>query len=186
MKILIAEDEAVASQVLQLTLERMGHEVVVTRSGTEAWESFDRAPVRVVVSDWMMPGMDGLEFCHRVRARPNTPYTYFILLTALDTGAKNYDLVTKAGIDDFLTKPLDAIAIQMRLRVADRILWFTREVHQLKQLIPICAYCHKIHTATDYWERFETYIKQQTGSEFSHGICPECLQAETAKLKCAS
>jgi phosphoserine phosphatase RsbU/P len=172
MKILIADDEAVASQVLQLTLERMGHEVVPTRTGTEAWETFDRAPVRVVVSDW--------------RARPNTPYTYFILLTALDTGAENYDLATTAGIDDFLTKPLDASAIRMRLRVADRILWFTREVHQLKQLIPICAYCHKIHTATDYWERFETYIKQQTGSEFSHGICPECLEAETAKLRCAS
>jgi len=52
-------------------------------------------------------------------------------------------------------------------------------------LIPICAYCHKIHTAEDYWQRFETYIKQQTGSEFSHGICPECLEAEKAKLKCA-
>src|SRR5207247_10270600 len=80
----------------------------------------------------------------------------------------------------------DTIAIGMRLRVADRILWFTREVHQLKQLIPICAYCHKIHTAKDYWQRFETYIKQQTGSEFSHGICLECLEAETAKLRCAS
>ena len=185
MKILIAEDDAVASQILQLTLERMGHEVVVTRTGTEAWETFDRAPVRVVVSDWMMPGIDGLEFCHRVRARPNTPYTYFILLTALNTGAENYDLTTEAGIDDFLTKPLDATAIRMRLRVADRILWFTREVHQLKQLIPICAYCHKIHTAEDYWQRFETYIKQQTGSEFSHGVCPECLEGEMAKLRCA-
>ena len=61
MKILIAEDDAVASQLLQSTLERMGHEVVGTRTGTEAWEAFDRAPVRVVVSDWVMPGMDGLE-----------------------------------------------------------------------------------------------------------------------------
>jgi sigma-B regulation protein RsbU (phosphoserine phosphatase) len=172
MKILIAEDDAVASQLLQSTLERMGHEVVGTRTGTEAWEAFDRAPVRVVVSDWVMPGMDGLELCRRVRARP--------------TGPENYDLATEAGIDDFLAKPLDTIAIGMRLRVADRILWFTREVHQLKQLIPICAYCHKIHTAKDYWQRFETYIKQQTGSEFSHGICPECLESERAKLKCAS
>ena len=186
MKILIAEDDAVASQVLQLSLEHMGHEVVATRTGTEAWKTFDRDPVRVVVSDWMMPGMDGLELCHRVRARPNTPYTYFILLTALGTNAENYDLANKAGIDDFLTKPLDASTIRMRLRVADRILWFTREVHQLKQLIPICAYCHKIHTAEDYWQRFEIYIKQQTGSEFSHGMCPECFQAEMAKLKGAS
>ena len=118
--------------------------------------------------------------------RANTPYTYFILLTALGASAENYVLATEAGIDDFLPKPLDPIAIRMRLRVAHRILWFTREVHQLKQLIPICAYCHKIHTAKDYWQRFETYINQQTGSEFSHGICPECLQTEMAKLKCAN
>ncbi len=186
MKILIAEDDAVDLQLLQSTLERMGHDVVVTRTGTEAWETFDRAPVRVVVSDWMIPGIDGLEFCRRVRARTNTPYTYFILLTALDASAKNYLLAAEAGVDDFLPKPLDAIAIRMRLRVTHRILWFTREVHQLKQLIPICAYCHKIHTAEDYWQRFETYIKQQTGSDFSHGICPECLEAEVAKLKCAN
>ena len=100
MKILIAEDDAVDLQLLQLTLERMGHEVVVTRTGTEAWETFDRAPVRVVVSDWMIPGLDGLEFCHRVRTRPNTPYTYFILLTALGASAENYVLATEAGIDD--------------------------------------------------------------------------------------
>ena len=106
MKILIAEDDAVDLQLLQLTLERMGHEVVVTRTGTEAWETFDRAPVRVIVSDWMMPGLDGLEFCHRVRTRPNTPYIYFILLTALGASAENYVLATEAGIDDFLPKPL--------------------------------------------------------------------------------
>lgn len=186
MKILIAEDDAVASSILQLTLERMGYEVVVTCTGTEAWETFDRDPVRVVVSDWMMPGMDGLGFCRQVRARPKTPYTYFILLTALNTSAKNYDLATKAGVDDFLTKPLDRSAIQMRLRVADRILWFTKEVRQLKQLIPICCCCRKINTGEEFWQQFETYIEQQTGSGFSHGFCPQCMEAEMAKLNAES
>jgi DNA-binding response OmpR family regulator len=63
MKILIGEDDPVDLQLLQLTLERMGREVVVRRTGTEAWETFDRAPVRIIVSDWMILGMDGLEFC---------------------------------------------------------------------------------------------------------------------------
>jgi phosphoserine phosphatase RsbU/P len=182
MKILIAEDDAVASKILQLTLERGGHDVVVTRTGTEAWEVFDRDPVRVVISDWMMPGLDGLEFCRRIRARPKTPYTYFILLTALSTTPENYDIATWAGIDDFLTKPLNAPTIHMRLRVAERILWFTREVHQLKQLIPICCYCQRINTGEEYWQRFDTYIRQQTGSDFSHGVCPQCLETEMAKL----
>jgi phosphoserine phosphatase RsbU/P len=186
MKILIAEDDAVSSSVLELTLERMGHEVVVTRSGTEAWETFDRDPVRVVVSDWMMPGIDGLEFCRRIRARPKTPYTYFILLTALSTSSDNYDLATKASVDDFLTKPLHRSTLQMRLRVADRILWFTKEVHQLKQLIPICCSCRKINTGEEFWQQFETYIEQHTGSRFSHGFCPECMQVEMAKVDAES
>jgi phosphoserine phosphatase RsbU/P len=182
MKILMAEDDAVASKILHLALERGGHEVVVTRTGTEAWETFDREPVRVVVSDWMMPDMDGLEFCRRVRARPKTPYTYFLLLTALSTSPENYDLASEAGVDDFLTKPLNAPTIRRRLRVAERILWFAREVHQLKQLIPICCYCHKIDAGKAYWQRFATYIKEQTGSGFSHGVCPQCLETEMAKL----
>lgn len=186
MKILIAEDDVVAAKVLQLTLERKGHEVIVTRSGTEAWETFDRDPVRVVISDWMMPGLDGLELCRRVRARPKTSYTYFILLTAVSTSPENYELTADAGIDDFFTKPLDVATIRMRLRVAERILWFAREVHQLKQLIPICCQCHKIDAGEAYWQRFETYIKQQTGSGFSHGICPQCLEAELAKLNAES
>ena len=186
MKILIAEDDAVAADILELTLERMGHEIVVTRSGTEAWEAFDRDPVRVVVSDWMMPGIDGLDFCRRVRARPKTPYTYFILLTALSTSVENYDLAAKAGVDDFLTKPVERSAIQMRLRVADRILWFTKEVRQLKQLIPICCRCHKINTGEEFWQQFEAYIEQQTGSGFSHGYCPQCMEVEMAKLNAES
>jgi sigma-B regulation protein RsbU (phosphoserine phosphatase) len=117
-----------------------------------------------------------------VRERPKSPYTYFILLTALNTSAENYKLATDAGIDDFLTKPLHRPTIQMRLRVAERILWFTKEVHQLKQLIPICTYCHKIEAGADYWQRFDTYIKQQTGSGFSHGVCPDCLQSQIEKL----
>lgn len=186
MKILIAEDDAVAATVLELTLERMGHEVVVTRTGTEAWETFECDPVRMVLSDWMMPGMNGLEFCRRVRARPKTPYTYFILMTALSTSAVNYDLATKAGVDDFLTKPLHLSTLQMRLRVADRILWFTKEVRQLKQLIPICCSCRKINTGDVFWQQFETYIEQQTGSGFSHGFCPQCMEVEMAKVSAES
>ncbi len=182
MKILIAEDDVVSSSVLELTLERLGHEVVVTRTGIEAWETFDRDPVRMVVSDWMMPGIDGPQFCRKVRERPGTPYTYFILLTALTANEENYASAERAGVDDFLTKPLHRATIQMRLRVADRILWFTNEVRQLKRLIPICCCCHKIDTGGEFWQRFETYIEQQTGSGFSHGFCPQCMEAEIAKV----
>jgi CheY-like chemotaxis protein len=174
MKILIAEDDPIAAKILQRALETFGHEVVATRNGDEAWESFDRDPVRLVVSDWFMPGLDGLALCRKIRDRPKTAYTYFILLTGQETGPDNYDLAANAGVDDFLTKPLDRPTIRLRLRVAERILSFTTEIRTLKDMIPICSYCRKIRNDENYWQMVETYINEQTGSNFTHGICPEC------------
>ncbi len=178
MKILIAEDDPVSVKILQFTLQHYGHEVVAAGNGTEAWELFDRDPVRVIVSDWMMPGLDGLELCQKVRERPKTDYTYFILLTAINTGRDNLRKAMDAGIDDFLSKPLDREAILMRLRVAERILEFTTQIRQLKELIPICMYCKRVRDDTNYWDQVETYIHAHTGSNFSHGICPECFDKQ--------
>lgn len=178
MKILIAEDDPVSVKILQFTLQQHGHEVVTATTGTEAWELFDRDPVRVIVSDWMMPGMNGLELCQKVRERPKTEYTYFILLTAINTGRDNLRQAMDAGIDDFLAKPLDREAIQMRLRVAERILEFTTQIRLLKELIPICMYCKRVRDDSNYWDQVETYIHTHTGSNFSHGICPDCFDKE--------
>ncbi len=183
MKILIAEDEPVAAKILQRGLESFGHQVILASNGIEAWEAFDREPVRLIVSDWLMPGLDGLGLCQKVRDRKKTPYTYFILLTSQETRPENYDLATDAGVDDFLTKPLDRPTIRMRLRVAERILQFTTQIRQLKDLIPICAYCRKIRNDGNYWQMVETYINEQTGSNFTHGICPTCSEVLLAELK---
>jgi sigma-B regulation protein RsbU (phosphoserine phosphatase) len=182
MKILIAEDDPVTVQILRFTLLHYGHEVVSATNGSEAWEKFDTEPVRVIVSDWMMPGMDGLDLCRKVRERPKTDYTYFILLTAVNTGRENLRHAMDAGIDDFLTKPLDREAILMRLRVAERILEYTTQIRQLKELIPICMYCKRIRDDTNYWDQLETYIHMHTGSNFSHGICPECFASQLDTL----
>ncbi len=178
MRILIAEDDFVSVKVLQLTLEQEGHEVVVAGSGDRAWALYDADPVRVIVSDWMMPGMDGLELCRMVRGRPKTDYTYFILLTALNTGRANLRIAMDAGVDDFLSKPLDREVISMRLRVADRILDYARQIRILKDLLPICMYCKRIRDDGDYWQQVESYIHAHTGSNFSHGICPDCFTQE--------
>ena len=182
MKILIAEDDPVSVKILQFTLEHHGHEVIAAASGSEAWEKFDADPVRVIVSDWMMPGLDGLQLCQKVRARPKTDYTYFILLTAINTGRDNLRQGMNAGIDDFLTKPLDREAILMRLRVAERILEFTTQIRVLKELIPICMYCKRVRDDSNYWDQVEHYIHEHTGSNFSHGICPECFDKQIGVL----
>ena len=176
--ILIAEDDPVSAKILEIALSKLGYEPVIARDGAEAWDKFNREPVRLIVSDWMMPGLDGLGLCEKVRALEDRPYTYFILLTANRTSADNYELAAAAGVDDFLTKPLDREAIRMRLRVAERILKYTAEIRQLQELIPICTYCHKVRDQNDYWDLVETYIQKQTGSRFSHGACPQCYEKE--------
>ena len=184
-KILIAEDDLVSAKILSRLLERLGYEVAIARDGDEAWQLFEAEPVRLIVSDWMMPGIDGLALCEKVRAYPAIPYTYFILLTANRTTADNYKLAADAGVDDFLTKPIDREALQMRLHVAARILKFTAEIRQLKELIPICVYCRKVRDEENYWQQVETYIQKETGSRFSHGACPDCCEKEMADFAAA-
>jgi DNA-binding response OmpR family regulator len=129
-----------------------------------------------------MPRLDGLGLCEKVRDRKKTLYTYFILLTAQDTRPENYKLAANAGVDDFLTKPFDRPTIEMRLRVAERILRFTTEIRQLQGLIPICAYCRKIQNDANYWQLVEAYISEQTGCDFTHGMCPECAEKFLAEI----
>jgi sigma-B regulation protein RsbU (phosphoserine phosphatase) len=182
-RILVVEDDPISSLLLKTVLEKLGYETVIARDGNEAWNEFDQKPVRLIVSDWMMPRMDGLGLCEKVRARSRTPYTYFILLTANRTTPENYALAATAGVDDFLTKPLDREAIRMRLGVAERILKYTAEIRRLKEMIPICVYCRKVRDEDDYWERVETYVQKETGSRFSHGACPECCEKEMENLR---
>lgn len=174
MKILAVEDDAVSRAVLRKALRRLNHEVIEAGDGAAAWEKLQAEPVRVVVSDWMMPIADGLDLCRRIRARPGKDYIYFILLTSRDATEENQRAAADAGVDDFLTKPLDLPELWTRLRVAERILHYTTQVRQLEELLPICSYCKKIRDDQNYWQQMEGYINERTGSEFSHSVCPDC------------
>jgi CheY-like chemotaxis protein len=174
VKILAVEDDAVARAVLRQALKRLGHETVEAKDGGEAWRKLESDPVRVVVSDWMMPESDGLELCRKIRSRVGTEYIYFILLTSRDATADNQAEAADAGVDDFLTKPLDVNELWTRLRVAERILKYTTQVRQLEEMLPICSYCKKIRDDQNYWQQLEGYISERTGSDFSHSVCPDC------------
>ena len=176
MKIHVAEDDLISRKLLVTTLKQFGHDVTAFDDGKRAWEAFDAEPVRVVVSDWLMPELDGLEFCRKVRARRDTEYTYFILLTANVQGKDSYLEAMKSGIDDFLAKPLDRDQIWMRLRVAERILRYTTKISELESMLPICSYCKKVRDDNNYWQQVETYISHRTGASFSHSICPTCYK----------
>jgi phosphoserine phosphatase RsbU/P len=174
VKILTVEDDAVARAVLKQALKRLGHDVVEAVDGESAWALLQEESVRVVVSDWTMPRSDGLDLCRRIRRRAGAEYIYFILLTSRDATQENQMEATEAGVDDFLTKPLDLPELWTRLRVAERILRYTTQVRQLEEMLPICSYCKKIRDDQNYWQQLEGYISERTGSDFSHSVCPDC------------
>ena len=177
MKILAVEDDPVARKVLVQALKRLGYEdVVEARDGGEALGQLEKEPARVIVSDWVMPGMDGLALCRQVRARVKSEYVYFILLTSREADIENQREAIEAGVDDFLVKPLDLQELWMRLRVAERILRYATQVQQLEAFLPICSYCKKVRDDQNYWQQIEGYINARTGSEFSHSVCPDCYQ----------
>jgi phosphoserine phosphatase RsbU/P len=176
MKVLIAEDDRLASRVLEAALVKLGHEPLLADDGESAWNLLQTEPVRAVVSDWQMPRLDGLELCRRIRSRTGD-YVYFILLTQMMPTEKNLHDATDAGVDDFLGKPIDPAQLWMRLRVAERILGFTTEVRQLESFLPICGYCKKVRDDQNYWQQIEQYINTRTGTNFSHGVCPDCIES---------
>jgi two-component system, cell cycle response regulator len=129
MRILVAEDDTASRLIIEAAVTALGHECLVATSGEEAWRLFETADVEVIISDRMMPGMDGLELCRRVRARNGDTYTYFIFLTILD---ERPDIVSgmEAGADDYLVKPLDAVELKLRLHVASRVTALHRRLFQ--------------------------------------------------------
>ena len=121
-KILIAEDDPISRRLLEVFLNRWGYDVAVAASGTEALDLLDQidAP-RLAVLDWMMPGLEGVQVCRKIRERKDRPYVYILLLSAR---AQKEDLLLglESGADDYLTKPFDAPELRARLHVGQRIL----------------------------------------------------------------
>ncbi len=176
MKVLAVEDDNVARAILKRSLERLGHEVAEARDGEEAWAMWQKDRPRVIVCDWLMPRLDGLKLCKLIRAQEGNEYVYFILLTAAGATVQNTRAAADAGVDDFLNKPIDLSRLWARLRVAERILKYTTQVHRLEEMMPMCSYCKKIRDDQNYWQQIESYINERTGTEISHSVCPECYQ----------
>ena len=190
-RILLAEDEARYRRILSHYLTSWGYAVTVAQDGTEAAAALtgDHAP-SVALIDWMMPGLEGPEVCKQVRGLPDRPYTYIILLTA-KTDKGEVAAGFEAGADDYITKPCDMTELRARLQVGARMVALERtlaqqvetlqhaldQVRQLKELLPICAWCKRVRDDKDYWHSIEEYLHVHTGTDFTHGICPHCVEA---------
>ncbi len=134
MKVLIAEDDRVSRSMLQRQLEKWGHQVVAAADGNEGWEKFQGGEFSIVVSDWMMPGMDGIELVRRIRQLQTGGYVFVILLTAR---SRKEDIIVgmEAGADDFLSKPFDQGELRVRLRAGQRVIELERSLAQRNKLL---------------------------------------------------
>ncbi len=176
MKILVVDDDIVSQVLLTEQLQDLGHDVSVASDGKEGWSIYRAKNPRIVVTDWMMPNVDGLELTRMIRADDRDSYTFIIFLTIL-RGKGSFLEAMNAGADDVITKPFDSEQLAARLRVAERILGMQHEIRQLHAILPICSYCRRIRQDDDTWISIEKHIKQKTDTAFSHGICPECYES---------
>lgn len=176
MVILLVEDDQVTRATLAAVLKAQGHDVTEAEDGSQGWGAWQLSAPRVVVADWLMPEMDGLELCRRIRATPQRPYTYFILQTVRH-GRESYLEAMDAGVDDFITKPAGAPELGARLRVAERILGLREELLALEGLLSVCSYCKRIRNTDSTWGSLERYIELHSNAEFTHGVCPNCYES---------
>lgn len=181
MDIIVAEDDAAARLIVMKALERAGHQVTAFENGLDAWRHFSYNPPKLIVTDWMMPVMDGLELCRRVRGVWAKSYTYILILTAL-SGREKLMEALEAGVDDFMTKPVDVPQLLARIRVAERIQGLHSEVSTLRGLLSVCSYCKRVREEDDqgmeYWTPVEQYVSRRTEASFSHGVCPTCYETK--------
>ena len=190
MKILIAEDDSVSRRLLQAALGKSDYDLVTAADGAEAWDLLQQdPPPSLLILDWQMPKLDGVEICRRARALPAYQSAYIILLTA-KTAKEDIINGLQAGADDYVTKPFDpgelrarvSVGVrvaQLQISLADRVRELEDAITKVKTLsgmLPICASCKKIRDDKGYWTQIEHYIRHHSEAEFSHGFCPECAR----------
>ena len=128
MKILVVDDELVSRRKLEILIQSLGYETLVAEDGTEGWDIWKNEMPKIVITDWVMPGMDGLELCRRIREAEGSQYTFIIIVTSKN---EVHDIVSgmDAGADDFITKPFVQEELAVRIKAGERILgYLTRDI----------------------------------------------------------
>ncbi|MCB9365936.1 MAG: response regulator transcription factor [Calditrichaeota bacterium] len=196
MKVLVADDDRVTLVTLEKLLLKFGFQCLTATNGSEALRLFMDEKPQILITDWVMPQLDGPTMVKTIRAFAENDYTYIIMLTSLhDRDDMLNGLLS--GVDEFLVKPVDPEQLRARLRVGKRIMSLQdqlakrvaeleeqrTQVRMLQGFLPICAYCKKIRDDENLWSQIEEYISDHQDVQFSHSICPECFETKVKPMQ---
>ncbi|SHO47957.1 response regulator [Desulfopila aestuarii] len=188
-RILVVDDNTANIDVMLAFLEAEGYDLSIATNGETAIKIARHSRPDLILLDVMMPGMNGFETCRELKADERTREIPVIFVTAKK---EVEDIVSgfQSGGVDYISKPfrqeevLSRVSTHLRLRrlvvaqerLITKLNGALAEVDTLRGLLPICSYCKKIKDEKGAWKKLETYIRTHTQANFSHGICPECLE----------
>nr|WP_321465299.1 response regulator [uncultured Desulfobulbus sp.] len=182
--ILVVDDQPFYLEVLLSILKNQQFLACIADSGEKAVQMLEKLDPDLILLDVMMPGMDGLETCRKIKADRQKAEIPVVFMTALDS-VEDKVAGFEAGAVDYITKPFHQAEILARItahitlrRKSIALEKALNEIKSLKDILPICSYCKKIRDDEGYWKQVEDYISTHTDTRFSHGICPECLKRE--------
>jgi DNA-binding response OmpR family regulator len=165
--ILLVEDEKDIRDTVAFHLARHGFRVKEAESGTEALAELERSLPDLVILDWMLPEMDGLEVCRRLRQREEAAFVSVMMLTARN-GAEDTIAALEAGADDYVTKPFHLRVLTARIGA------LLRKSAIRRRVALVCCYCRNIRDDNGSWRTMEDHMTQRFEWVFSHGVCEVC------------
>jgi DNA-binding response OmpR family regulator len=196
MNILTVDDDRITRKFIQFCLKKVPNYLVsAAENGRMGLDMIKDSPPDIVITDWTMPEMDGVTLIRNLRRLPDSEFMYVILLTSHSEPGEIVEGLN-SGADDYMVKPFDQQELLARVRAGERIIsaqkalrrtneelrTALKQIRTLKDLLPICMDCKKVRNDTDYWQELDEYVKQATDTEFSHGLCPGCMEKRLAAI----
>lgn len=177
----MVDDNAENLRLLGALLEQEGYSVALAINGKEALEFVRSDKPDLILLDIMMPGDDGYAVCKKLKEHHDTKTIPVIFLTARTESA---DIVRgfEAGGVDYVTKPFSGAELLARVRTHLELKRAREEIKTLRGLLPTCAWCRRIRNEEGEWESIEQYLQEHTEVDFSHGMCPDCLEEKFPAL----
>ena len=188
--VLVVDDDPDILFATARIVKKAGYTVIKASSATECQEVIRENLPDLILLDVVLPDMEGIDLCKKIKNDPDYNGIYIILLSGKRTSSDEQSEGLDTGADGYIARPVSNRELTARVNAMVRILSAERErdrliielqeaqskIKTLSGMLPICAYCKKIRDDKGYWNRLETYIKEHSEAEFSHSICRECAE----------